>query len=46
VLKENFELKKQLRFRVKFLNDAEEDINRLKMKVNRLMVKLEEDNFN
>jgi hypothetical protein len=43
LLKENFELKKQVRIKNGVIEEHETEINRLKIKVNRLMLKLEED---
>eukprot|EP00347_Sterkiella_histriomuscorum_P020280 403338408 len=44
LLRENFELKKQCRIKDSYLESAQIEINRLKTKVNRLMLKIEEDN--
>ncbi|CDW82923.1 UNKNOWN [Stylonychia lemnae] len=44
LLRENFELKKHCRIKDSFLESAQSEINRLKTKVNRLMLKIEEDN--
>lgn len=43
LLKENFELKKQCRFKDAEIEAANFEVNRLKTKVNRLMLKIEED---
>ena len=43
LLRENFELKKQIRIKDSYLEQAQIEINRLKTKVNRLMLKIEED---
>lgn len=45
LLRENFELKKQCRIKDGNIESTHNEINRLKIKVNRLMLKIEEDSY-